>query len=180
MCREKSQLSVGGDLDGIAQGVLRGHVIGDKIVQRVIQLWCLIVPGLRHNLFPVKKATHDGVLSIFDMNNARLEENKLTFPLQAVENDLYSSSLDLTRGGNGSELAMQAAANANLWHRRLEHLNRMSLDLLTNLDNNGVSFEGPVQDCDECAVGTSQQLAHSKTADHKVKLPFQLVFADLM
>ena len=75
---------------------------------------------------------------------------------------------------------MQAAANANLWHRRLGHLNRKSLSLLKNLDNNGVSFDGPVPDCDVCAVGKSHQLAHPKTADHKVKLSFQLVFADLM
>ncbi|CAN0542042.1 unnamed protein product, partial [Laminaria digitata] len=34
--------------------------------------------------------------------------------------------------------------------------------------------------CDVCAVGKSHQLTHLKTADHKVKLPFQLVFADLM
>ena len=35
-------------------------------------------------------------------------------------------------------------------------------------------------DCDVCTVGKSHQLAHPKTADHKAKLPFQLVFADLM
>ena len=29
-------------------------------------------------------------------------------------------------------------------------------------------------------MGKSHELAHPKTADHKVKLPFQLVFADLM
>ena len=28
-------------------------------------------------------------------------------------------------------------------------------------------------------MGKSRQLAHPKTTDHKVKLPFQLVFADL-
>ncbi|CAM9897026.1 unnamed protein product, partial [Laminaria digitata] len=75
---------------------------------------------------------------------------------------------------------MQAVANANLWHRRLGHLKRMNLDLLKNLGNDGVSFDGPEPDCDVCAVGKSHQLANAKTADHKVKLPFQLVFADLM
>ena len=43
-----------------------------------------------------------------------------------------------------------------------------------------MSFDGPVPDCDVCAVGKSHQLAHRMTADHKVKLPFQLVLADLM
>ena len=68
----------------------------------------------------------------------------------------------------------------NLWHGRLGHLNRKSLDLLKNLDNNVVSFDGPVPDCDVCAVSKSHQLAHPKTVDHKVKLPFQHIFADLM
>ena len=35
-------------------------------------------------------------------------------------------------------------------------------------------------DCDVCAVGKSHQLAHPKTADHKVRLSCLLVFADLM
>ena len=43
---------------------------------------------------------------------------------------------------------MQAAANATLWHWRLGQLNRKSLSLLKSLDNNGVSFDGPVPDCD--------------------------------
>ena len=106
-----------GELNGIAQGELRGHVVDDKGVRRLIQLSCLIVPGLGRNLFSVKQAARNGVVSIFDMNNPILEANKLTFPLQAVGRDLYYFSLDLTRGGNGPELAMQAAANANLWHR---------------------------------------------------------------
>ena len=40
---------------------------------------------------------------------------------------------------------MQAATTANLWRRRLGHLNRKSLDLLKHLDNNGVSSTGPRQ-----------------------------------
>ena len=43
-----------------------------------------------------------------------------------------------------------------------------------------MSFDGPAPDCDVCAVGRSHQLTHPKTIDHKVKLPFQLDFADLM
>ena len=180
MRRENSQLTRGGGLNGIVQRVLRGHVIDDRRLRRLVQLSCLIVPGLGRNLFSVKQAARTGVVSIFDMNNPRLKANKLTFPLQALGHDLYSFSLDLTHGGNGPEQAMQAAAKANVWHRQLGHLNRKSLDLLKNLDNTGVRFDGPVPDCDVCAVGSSHQLAHPKTADHKVKLPFQLVFADLM
>ena len=64
----------------------------------------------------MKQATRNGVMSIFDMDNPRLEANKPMFPLQALGHDLYSFSLDITHGGNGPELAMQAAVNAELWH----------------------------------------------------------------
>ncbi|CAN0549652.1 unnamed protein product, partial [Laminaria digitata] len=173
--------TVGGrELKGTAQGVLRGHVIDDKGVRRLIQLSCLVVPGIGRNLFSVKQAARNGVVSIFDTTNPRLGTHNLIFPLQELGHDLYSFSLDLTGGGNGPGLAMQAATNANLWHRRLGHLNRKSSNLLKNLDNNGLSFDEPVPAWGVCAVGKSHQLAHPKTADHKVKLPFQLVFADLV
>ena len=143
-----------------------------KDVRRLTKKLCLVVPVQERNLFSVKQAARYGVVSTFDMNNPRLEANKLTFPPQALRHNLYSFSLGITHGYNGPEQAMQAAANANLRHRRLGHLNCKSLDLLKNLDNNGVSFDGPVPDCNVCAVGKSHKLAHPKTADHKVKLPF--------
>ena len=75
---------------------------------------------------------------------------------------------------------MQSVTSTHLCHRRPGHLDSKSLDLLNILDNNRVSFDGAVTDCHVCAVGKSHQLDHPKTADHKVKLPFQLGFADLV
>ena len=48
------------------------------------------------------------------------------------------------------------------------------------MNNDVVSFDGTVPDCDVCAVGKSRQRAHPKTADQHVQHPFQLVFPDLM
>lgn len=42
------------------------------------------------------------------------------------------------------------------------------------------SFDKTVPDCDVCIVGKIQQQAHPKTADHKIKHPFQLIFTDLI
>ena len=75
---------------------------------------------------------------------------------------------------------MQAAATAPLQHRWMGHLNRKDMDLPKKVNNNGVSFDGSVPDCDICAVGKSRQRAHRKTADQHVQRPFQLVFTDLM
>ena len=92
-------------LNETVQGVLRGHVVDDKGVRRLIQLSCLIVPGLGRSLFFVKQAARSGVFSIFDMTNPRLKTHSHTFPLQEVGHDLYYFSPDLAGGGNGPELA---------------------------------------------------------------------------
>ena len=48
-------------------------------------------------------------------------------------------------------------------------------------DGNGITFDGTLADCDVCAVGKSHQLAHPKKAENAdIKVPFQLVYADLM
>ena len=43
-----------------------------------------------------------------------------------------------------------------------------------------MTFEGAVSDCDVCAVGKAQQLAHPMTANHKVSQPFQLCYGNLI
>ena len=170
----------GHQLEGAGEGLLRGDNIDAQGVQRLIQISVLIMPGSGRNLFSVKQASLNGVVSIFDKYNLRLEANNFTLPLQELESDLYILSLDLVSGSSAPELAMQAAATATLWHRWMGHLNRKSLDLLKKVNNNGVSFDGTVPDCDVCAVGKSRQRAHPKTADQHVQHPFQLVFPDLM
>ena len=149
-------------------------------MQRLTQISVLIVPGLGRNLFSFKQASRNGVVSILDKYNPRLEANNFTLPLQELKNDLYFFSLDLLSGSSAPELAMQAAATATLWHRRMGHLNRKSLDLLKKVNNKGVSFDGTVADCDVCAAGESRQRDHPKTADQHVQHPFQLVFTDPM
>ena len=167
-------------LEGAGQGLLRGHITDAQGVQRLIQISVLIVPGLGCNLFSVKQASRNGVVSIFDKYNPKLEANNFTLPLQELENDLYFFSVDLVSGSSAPELAMQAAATATLWRRRMGHLNRKSLNLLKKVNNNGVSFDGTVPDCEVCVVGKSRQRAHPKTADQHVQKLFQLVFTDIM
>ena len=149
-------------------------------MQHLIQISVLIVPVLGRNLFSVKQASRNGVVSIFDKYHPRLEANNFTLSLQELENDLYFFLLDLVSASSAPELAMQAAATATLWYRRMGHLNRKSLGLLKKVNNNGVSFDGNVPDCDVRAVEKSRQRAHPKTADQHIQRPFQLVFTDLI
>ena len=48
-------------------------------------------------------------------------------------------------------------------------------------DGNGINFDGTVADCDVCALGKGQQLAHPKKAQHAgITRPFQLCYGDSM
>ena len=129
----------GHQLEGSSQGMLCDHTIDAQGVQRLIQISMLIVPGFGRNLFSVKQASRNRIVSIFDKHNPRLEANNFTLPLQDLEIDLHLFSLDLVSGRNAPELAMQAAATATLWQRRMGHLSRRSPDLLKKANNNGVS-----------------------------------------
>ena len=59
------------------------------------------------------------------------------------------------------------------------NLHAQGLDILLKRDGTGITFEGAVSDCDVCAVGKGQQLAHPKTVNCKVNRPFKLCYRDL-
>ena len=75
---------------------------------------------------------------------------------------------------------MNAVANAQVWHRRLGYLHAQSLGILRKRDGTGITFEEAVSHCNSCAVGKTQQLAHPKTANHKVNRSFQLCYGDFL
>ena len=121
------------------------------------------------------------------LSNRRLRQPQIelsgnTVPLRVEDGNLYSLVFDLSVDSHeGKELAMNMMNNAQLWHRRLEHLNKRSLGLMQRRDGNGVAFDSSIDHCDVCAVGKSHQPAHPKKAKHAdITAPFQLVYGDLM
>ena len=60
----------------------------------------------------------NGVASIFDMDNPRLETRDFTLPLHERWNNVFFFTLDSTGANGPLDLTMQAAADAALWHRR--------------------------------------------------------------
>ncbi|CAN0079524.1 unnamed protein product [Sphacelaria rigidula] len=77
-------------------------------------------------------------------------------------------------------VAMHVSTGANLWYRRLGHVGIKSLNVLRKEEGSGISFDGKLPPCDVCALSKSKQQPHPRTADYKVKTPFQLVFGDFM
>ena len=154
-------------LDSTVEEILQGVVTDSHGEQHLARIAILIVPDIGRNLFSVKSATKKGVVTIFDFDNPRLELSGITVPLRAEDDDLYSLVFDLSADSHeGKELAMNAVTNAQLWHRRLGHLDKRSLNLMQRRGGNGVAFDGSIDHCGVCAVGKSHQLAHPKKAKH--------------
>ena len=101
-------------------------------------------------------------------------------PRRGEEDGLYPFKLELSADDYaGKELAMNAVASAKVWHRRLGHLNKHSLEPINRQNGNGFAFDDSMADCDVCAVG--YQLVYPKKAKHAtINEPFQLVYGDLM
>ena len=124
---------------------------------------CLVLGGF---IFSVKTAARKRIVSSFEVNNSRLEASDITVPLSGENNEPYSFKIDLSSDGYaGKERAMNAVINAQVWHRRLDRLNKRSLELMNKTLNIGVGLYFLCADCNVYAVGKSYQLPHPKPAN---------------
>ena len=119
-----------------------------------------------------------GVVTIFVSVQPRLEMGDVTIPMKCLGNDTILCSVPLELD-NSTNAAMRAET-ADLWHRRLGHINSRSLNVLRKVEGNGIDYTDNVKACDGCAIGKSAQQVHSKKATYDIKQPFQLVLADLI
>ena len=113
----------GAMLDGTAECVLQGLVTDDSDNQILVRVNIVVVPEIGHNLFSVMTVAKKRIVTIFDYENLRLEGFTVTVPLWSKSGDLHSFVLDLSADRYGAkELAMNAVANAQVWHQRPDHL----------------------------------------------------------
>ena len=130
-----------------------------------------MVPGLGKSLFSVAMSSGTGVVTVFDSVRPRLEMWSVVLPMEPLGDDwtLYSFSMDLVRDSAGAALR---AESADLWHRRIGHINSKSMAVLRGVPDNGVEYGGDVLACDVCPIGKSAQQAHPKRASYDVQRPF--------
>jgi len=79
--------------------------------------------------------------------------------------------MDLGNVPDGREFE---ATSADLWHRRMRHLNRRSSEVLKKDPVHGTDFDGDFQPCSTCPFGKSTQQPHPKQANYGALRPFQL------
>ena len=132
----------------------------------------IAVPCLRRHLFSPLFASRMGVVIISDSVQPRLDMVDVTVPMKRLDNDTFLCFVSLEMD-NSTNTAMRAES-ADLWHRRLEHINSRSLDVLRKVEGNGIDYTGNVKTCDVCAIVKNVQQAHQKKATYDIKRPFQL------
>ena len=100
-----------------------------------------MVPGLGKKLFSVAMSLATGVVTVFDSVRSRLERGNVVLPMDRLGDDrtLYSFSIDLVHDSAG---AAMRAESADLWHRRMGHINSKSMAVLRGVPDNGVEYRG--------------------------------------
>ena len=159
---------VGGHiLEGIGTGTIYGTVLDIHKRQVLVNVSVFVVPGLGRNLLSVPASASKGVATIFDRDRPRMEVGNAVLPLTPpVTEELYSFKLTLTDGDSAAGVALRAES-ANLWHRRVGHINGRYLDVLRRVPGNGVEFTGELQSCDVCALGKKLSEASPETREKR-------------
>lgn len=181
----KSIVAAGGHvLRGTHSGVLPVSVADDKGKFHRIKLTCILVPGLGRHIFSTMEASRRGVTTTIEAGCHRLVKGDITLPLQQLDQDMGLCSITVhivnTSALTHHGTVMVAHHTADVWHRRLGHMNPRNMKLLQGIDNNGVDYTNDVTGCSVCAVGKSKQRAHPKRAIYDITAPMQLVYTDLM
>ena len=98
-------------------------------------------------------------------------------PLRVEDDDTCSAKLDLSAHSYArNEIAMNAVASAQVWHRWLGHLNKRSLKVTNMQKFNAVTFNGFNGDSGVCALWKRHRLPNPKHATVDAQL--HLVYRD--
>ena len=100
---------------------------------------------------------------------------------------MCSIEVNLDGGGGGQIVHGRApdglvltSVSAELWHRRMGHINHKSLNVLRKEPASGVDYTGDLKNCGTCPLGKNAQQPHPKQATCNVIRPFQIVFVDTL
>lgn len=111
-----------------------------------IKLEALIIKGMKYNLLSVGKLVNHGHEVIFNKDSVKLIGEKLQICSNKI-NNLYLLNIDLIKNEDCIKTKVMHATIeiANLWHKRLGHLNHKGMKLLNLPTTN--------QKCEKCIEG---------------------------
>lgn len=139
----------------------------------------LCVPSLTTNLLSVSQLIKNGNSVVFDDNNCyiRNKMNKLVATAESI-NGVYKLKTNETE----CMLAAPAVASAELWHRRLGHINRCDMEKMKNGIVDGLSYPTTSnmlkEKCVTCCEGKQTRLPFSHVGERS-NATLEIVHADL-
>lgn len=139
----------------------------------------LCIPKLSTNLLSVSELIKNGNKVVFESNNCYIRNRKNELVATAhLTNGVYKLNIKTT----DCMLAAPALASAELWHKRLAHINSSDLNKMRNGIVEGVNFstssDTKKENCVTCCEGKQTRLpfAHS---EHTSSETLQIVHADV-
>ena len=180
-------------LKGVTTETISGTVTDDNGHDRCVSFRDILVPDLGTNLFSAAAPMQKRVVTLFHPANPRLESGDVVFPMQTCGVDDATGTLMCSievklGGGAGGQMALERAPDglalksesAELWHRRMRHINHKRLDVLWKGPTSGVDYTDDFKNCSTCPLRKSAQQPHPKQATYNVLRPFQLVSVDTL
>ena len=165
---------------GVDTGIISFAIRDSHGAQLPVNLRALVVPGLGRNIFAPTAELKNGVRFVLEVGNPHLTIGGIIIPLKQDPRDQGMCSLDITFQCNPQNellgkpqgvchddvpgVVYAATADADIWHRRLGHMNPRSMELLRRNGGNGVEYTGTVSDSDICILSKSRQ--HAPQEEH--------------
>ncbi|MEP5174639.1 GAG-pre-integrase domain-containing protein, partial [Marinobacter alexandrii] len=153
-------------LFGVAAGTINGTITDDGGNKRNFSLRAIIVPELETNLFSVSLAIVEGMAALFHQDKPRSEKGDLVVRMKTLGVDkttgIIMCSIDVAVENRAGITvtpigAAFKVASARLWHRRMGHANRNTMEVLWKIPHSGVEYNGNLKPCDVCPFGKSEQ-----------------------
>ena len=199
-----------GQLKGTATGILHCTIKDDNGNQLSVRIQGLIVPGLGRNIFSPTSLLKKGLRFVVEEDTPHLTMHGTVVPLTQDPRDQGMCTLDVDFEENITPMTSVSksprkeagpsafgrpettalvnkpsavcflAVSADIWHRRLGHLNHRSMDILRRQKGTGVEYQDKPSPCDVCEIAKHKQTSHPKNTTRELSRPGQLVYIDNM
>lgn len=142
----------------------------------------LYFPGISANLLSVGKIVEKGNKVIFDQENCKIfNKNGLIATATRKDNTyrLTQPKVITSNAVHNLKVSTNNTVKRDLWHRRLEHMNRRSMKIMRDQAAIGIEFDQiSSESCITCLKGKQHRLPFQKSGK-RAKQPLQLIHSDL-
>ncbi|KPJ11482.1 Retrovirus-related Pol polyprotein from transposon TNT 1-94 [Papilio machaon] len=173
---------------GDVEILLKGHTQPTKLIE------VIYVPGLSTNLISVGKMASKGLEVQFDSNKCNIYCNKIPVASASRINGVYQLDTATQHSVSIVQPEIQCKSNQHaetvnlceikpsqeLWHRRLGHLNRRSMELLRQGMASGINYTvSDYTPCVACLKGKQSRLPFPKQSYTRATEKLGLIHSDL-